>query len=145
MYFILQNLNCLLVCCNMARIFFILIFLWLNVGPTNAQDSVHYELSNVRVFKIDSNNYGRLFYSDSTNLEQEGPFIRHRIGLRLKRVYVRHGYWNEYHLNGKLKAKGNYYKDRKNGLWEFYTEAGELRRKVIFYKGREKRVLYQRE
>jgi len=43
---------------------------------------------------------------------------------------LKEGYWQFYHSNSKLYAKGNYKSDKKEGYWEWYHSNGNL-----WYKG----------
>jgi len=48
------------------------------------------------------------------------------------------GYWEEYHSNGKLNAKGNYLNGKKYGMWEeYYHLNGELNCKGSYINGKE--------
>jgi antitoxin component YwqK of YwqJK toxin-antitoxin module len=37
-----------------------------------------------------------------------------------------HGYWEDYHHNGKLYSKGNYHNGKRIGYWEFYWANGNI-------------------
>lgn len=45
------------------------------------------------------------------------------------------GNWNEFYLDGKLKATGNYSKDNKKGLWKFYYKSGQLEQFGAYKEG----------
>lgn len=32
----------------------------------------------------------------------------------------RHGYWEDYGIDGRLLSKGNYHNDKRIGYWEIY-------------------------
>jgi len=48
----------------------------------------------------------------------------------------RHGYWEEYHSNGKLIFRGNYINGKRNGYWEWYYYNGRLGYKGSYLNGR---------
>ena len=48
----------------------------------------------------------------------------------------RHGYWEEYHSNGKLWYKGNYINDKYDGYWKGYHSNGNLRYKGNYVNGK---------
>jgi antitoxin component YwqK of YwqJK toxin-antitoxin module len=61
----------------------------------------------------------------------------------LKKLYInrynnncnRCGYWEIYHSNGELGAKGRYVNGRRYGFWEIYHSNGELRFKGNYVDG----------
>lgn len=50
---------------------------------------------------------------------------------------VRNGYFQEYYMNGKIKAEGKYVNNKKNGLWKFYFENGNLEQEGRYRNGKE--------
>lgn len=54
-----------------------------------------------------------------------------RIEVQLKDG-LRHGRYLEYHLNGEIKIKGRYRKDKQIGLWRAYNDKGEIMKKKRF-------------
>ena len=47
-----------------------------------------------------------------------------------------HGYWEEYHDNGNLWCKGNYVDGKRHGYWEYYYSNGNLDYKGNFVDGK---------
>jgi antitoxin component YwqK of YwqJK toxin-antitoxin module len=48
----------------------------------------------------------------------------------------RHGYWEEYHSNGKLWIKGNFVNGKAHGYFEWYYSNGQLDFKGNFVYGK---------
>jgi len=38
----------------------------------------------------------------------------------------RHGPWEKYYSNGKVRLKANFINGKKHGLWEWYWDNGKL-------------------
>ena len=45
---------------------------------------------------------------------------------QLNEMGLRHGYWEEYHLNGRLWYKGYYKNGHLDGYWERYDHKSKL-------------------
>ena len=54
----------------------------------------------------------------------------------------RHGYWEVYHLNGQLWAKGTYFNGIRHGYWEQYISDGRLYLKGNYVNGIQKGFWY---
>ena len=59
------------------------------------------------------------FYRDG-NIKTEFQFF-HYMGRQVK-----HGYYNDYYVNGQIKTQGNYIDDMRSGMWTWYFEDSEV-------------------
>ncbi|EJF53935.1 hypothetical protein SapgrDRAFT_2261 [Saprospira grandis DSM 2844] len=110
------------------------------------------------------------FYYSSGRLREEGRFMSRKTQMIIsgqiveQQLEARIGEWKSYHLNGKLKSKGDYWwpgiKDRsyedyweeqgsmesgefiqawegdlRHGEWKFYSELGILEKVEYYHKG----------
>ena len=50
----------------------------------------------------------------------------------------RHGLWEQYHSNGKLRIKCTYVNGQLHGLWEKYWNNGQLWEKGTYINGKER-------
>ncbi len=44
----------------------------------------------------------------------------------------RHGYWEDYYLNGNLLSKGNFINGKRDGYWEWYDPNSNIIEKKFF-------------
>lgn len=69
--------------------------------------------------------YKQYYYSDSS-IAMQGPFVS----------FVKQGWWEEFHVSGKIKSKGGYHQNKKQGEWYYYFDTGILRKNGPFNKGK---------
>lgn len=103
-----------------------------NNEPTDAEHSFYYEVGKkVLMLRGETSKWVDTVYVDTVK-----TFYSSSNTLRSRTIYRegdREGPYNVYHLNGKLKEKGFYKKDKKIGYVIYWTDAGTLKQTLQYF------------
>ena len=62
-------------------------------------------------------------------IKEINPNIKLRFKGEFDENNKKHGYWEDYYVNGTLHSKGNYLNGFQDGYWEYYNDYGTLKSK----------------
>ena len=99
-----------------------------------AGPSIPYNNTNDNIIKVkDVFDIPRLYPNDLNAKEYIKKYKRGAIHFKVAlKDGQKHGNFYEYYLNGAIKIKGRYRKDKQVGLWKAYNEKGDLIKRKRF-------------